>query len=236
MTAAAPRAILNWEKKGAKAVEWTRILDIRPGVTAVIGGGGKTTLLRTLGEELAAEGGRVLLCTTTKILPFAGLPCVTEPDALDAAAEKSRLLCAGTLLENGKLAAPAIPMAALAARFDYVLTEADGAAHRPMKAHAPHEPVIPAAANQTICVVGASGLGQPVRIAAHRPERFAALAGVSEEAAITPEMAAAVLLAEGLHTRVLVNQAETAPEWAKALVKLLGCPAAAGSLMQGMLL
>lgn len=217
-------------------MEWTRILDIRPGVTAVIGGGGKTTLLRTLGEELAAEGGRVLLCTTTKILPFAGLPCVTEPDALDAAAEKSRLLCAGTLLENGKLAAPAVPMAALAARFDYVLAEADGAAHRPMKAHAPHEPVIPAAANQTICVVGASGFGQPVRIAAHRPERFAALAGVSEEAAITPEMAAAVLLAEGLHTRVLVNQAETAPEWAKALVKLLGCPAAAGSLMQGLLL
>ena len=30
----------------------SQLLDIRPGVTAVIGGGGKTTLLRTLGEEL----------------------------------------------------------------------------------------------------------------------------------------------------------------------------------------
>ena len=29
------------------------ILGVRKGVTAVIGGGGKTTLLRTLGEELA---------------------------------------------------------------------------------------------------------------------------------------------------------------------------------------
>ena len=38
------------------------LLDIRPGVTAVIGGGGKTTLLRTLGEELATGGKRVLLC------------------------------------------------------------------------------------------------------------------------------------------------------------------------------
>ena len=49
-------------------------LGIRPGVTAVIGGGGKTTLLRTLGTELAADGARVLLCTTTKIFPFDGLP------------------------------------------------------------------------------------------------------------------------------------------------------------------
>ena len=33
----------------------SQLLDIRPGVTAVIGGGGKTTLLRTLGEELAGQ-------------------------------------------------------------------------------------------------------------------------------------------------------------------------------------
>ena len=29
------------------------LLEVRPGVTAVIGGGGKTSLLRVLGEELA---------------------------------------------------------------------------------------------------------------------------------------------------------------------------------------
>ena len=52
----------------------SQLLDIRPGVTAVIGGGGQTTLLRTLGEELAGQH-PVLLCTTTKILPFLDLPC-----------------------------------------------------------------------------------------------------------------------------------------------------------------
>ena len=51
----------------------SQLLDIRPGVTAVIGGGGKTTLLRTLGEELAGQH-PVLLCTTTKILPFRTCP------------------------------------------------------------------------------------------------------------------------------------------------------------------
>ena len=55
-------------------------LGLRPGVTAVIGGGGKTTLLRMAGEELAASGHRVLLCTTTKILPFSGLSNVTDGD------------------------------------------------------------------------------------------------------------------------------------------------------------
>ena len=35
-------------------MDLAKLLDIRPGVTAVIGGGGKTSLLRTLGEELAA--------------------------------------------------------------------------------------------------------------------------------------------------------------------------------------
>ena len=56
----------------------SQLLDIRPGVTAVIGGGGKTTLLRTLGEELAGQH-PVLLCTTTKILPFSDLPL--RPDS-----------------------------------------------------------------------------------------------------------------------------------------------------------
>ena len=138
----------------------TELLNIRPGVTAVIGSGGKTTLLRTLGTELAEVGGRVLLCTTTKILPFPGLPCACDRAELDDLAA-SRLLCAGMPLENGKLTVPEIPMAELAARFDYVLVEADGSARLPLKAHASHEPVIPPEAGQTICVFGLSALGRP---------------------------------------------------------------------------
>lgn len=212
------------------------LLGVRPGVTAVIGGGGKTTLLRTLGGELAAEGKRVLLCTTTKMLPFPDLPCALTGAELEALRREHRLLCAGTLLpDTGKLTAPETPMAQLAAWFDYVLVEADGAAHHPLKAHAPHEPVIPAEANQTICVVGASGFGQPIVQAAHRPERYAALAGVPETAEATPETEAAVLRAEALHTRIYVNQVETLWELAdaKALAALLECPVLAGSLQRG---
>ena len=55
------------------------LLNISPGVTAVIGSGGKTSLLRRLAAEAP---GTVLLCTTTHIRPFAEYPLLT-----DAAAE-----------------------------------------------------------------------------------------------------------------------------------------------------
>ncbi len=213
------------------------LLNIRPGVTAVIGGGGKTTLLRTLGEELAAGGARVLLCAATKIFPFDGLPNLISPseEALAEALAARRLVCAGTPVPGtGKLTAPALPMACLLALADYVLAEADGSAGRPLKAHAPHEPVIPPEANQTVCVVGASGFGRPISEAAHRPALYARLAGVPEDAPASPETEAAVLLAEGLHTRVFVNQAETAEARAQAaaLAALLPCPVLAGSLIR----
>ena len=216
-------------------MDWARALELGPGVTAVIGGGGKTTLLRTLGGELSAAGARVLLCTTTKLLPFPDLPCVTAGGeaALCRAASRDRLICAGTPCAGGKLTAPELPMTRLAALFDYVLVEADGAARRPMKAHAPHEPVIPPEAGQTICVVGASGFGRPIYEAAHRPERYAALAGADEADEVTPERAAAVLRAEGLHRRVLVNQAERNTAQARRLVSLVDGPAIAGSLDLG---
>ena len=213
-------------------MELAKLLDMHPGVTAVIGGGGKTTLLRTLGEELAEES-RVLLCTTTKIFPFHDLPCAMTAEELNSLRREHRLLCAGVPVPGtGKLTTPPVAMAELAAWFDYVLVEADGSAQRPFKAHAPHEPVIPAEATQVICVVGASGFGKPIREVAHRPELYAQLAGVSVEDAVTPKMEAAVLRAEGLHHQIYVNQVETRQDLAaaEALAALLDCPVLAGSL------
>ena len=218
-------------------MELARALDIRPGVTAVIGGGGKTTLLRVLGEELSGSGRRVVLCTTTKIFPFPGLLNLTGSDEaeLARALEETPLLCAGTPVPGtGKLSAPAIPMGRLAELADYVLAEADGSAGRPLKAHAPHEPPVPREAGQVICVVGASGFGRPIGEAAHRPGLYARLAGVGEAAFASVETEAAVLLAEGLHSRVFINQVETQEDRGRAssLAARLDCPAAAGALLR----
>ena len=216
-------------------MELAERLGIAPGMTAVIGGGGKTTLLRVLGEELANKS-RVLLCTSTKILPFPGVPLAETEAEMHRLRETNRLLCAGRkLLDGGKLTAPSVPFSRLAELFDYVLVESDGAARRPLKAHADHEPVIPPESHQTICVVGASGFGRPIGEAAHRPERFARLAGASLQDAATAERVAAVLRAEALHRRVYINQVEN-PAYvaeAKRLAALLDGPVLAGSLQRG---
>lgn len=213
-------------------MELWELLEIPMGVTAVIGGGGKTSLLRALGRELSRRH-RVVLCTTTKIYPFPDLPCARTAADLAALAGEA-LLCTGTDAPSGKLTVPPVPLAELERRYDYVLVEADGSAGRPMKAHAPHEPVIPPETRRRVLVVGASGFGQAIARAAHRPEQYAALACADVLDPVTPRTQAAVMLAEGLHDGVYVNQTETPSAWdaARELAQRLDCPVAAGSLYQ----
>lgn len=117
-------------------------LHIIKGVTAVIGSGGKTTLLRILAEELS---GTVILTTSTHILPFAGIPLLVTDDIeqVRRALALHRVICMGTPAAEGKLTAPALPFSVLADAADYVIVEADGSKRLPLKAHASHEPVIP---------------------------------------------------------------------------------------------
>ena len=220
-------------ERAGECMELRGLLEIRPGVTAIIGGGGKTTLLYALAREAAVHS-RVIVCTTTHILPPEHLPCISSGDEDEIAAALSRAgcICVGTKSAGGKFSAPELSMRKIARLADFVFVEADGSKHRPLKAHASHEPVIPAEANQTILVLGASGLNRPICDAAHRPELYAKKLGVSEDDLATPYLAAKVLELEALHTRVLVNQVETEADLANAreLAGFLHCPVAAGSL------
>ena len=105
-------------------------LKIEPGITAIIGSGGKSTLLKARGLELMRAGGRVLLCTTTRMFPVAGVPWDGSCSRLDAVPWKPGALhvpgctceaCAGMSRggicqagvldpETGKLSSPAAPL------------------------------------------------------------------------------------------------------------------------------
>lgn len=222
-----------------------KVLRVGRGVTAVVGSGGKTTLLAALARELP---GTVVLTTTTHVLPFAGVETLLDPtaDEVAAALGRTRVVCAGSPAEGapdgeagapGKLAAPALGAAALAGLADFVLVEADGSRRLPLKAHARWEPVVPEGSAQTILVAGAGGFDRPVREVAHRPERFCELAGCDPGDAATPELVARVICAEGLATRVVVNQADTPHLMgsARELARHLDVPVAAGSLRAGRL-
>ena len=216
-------------------------LKIEPGITAIIGSGGKSTLLKTLGLELMRAGGRVLLCTTTHMFPVAGVPWDGSSRRLGAAPWKPGALhvpgctceaCAGMRRgsicqagvldpETGKLSAPAEPLNELAQRFDYVLAEADGSKRLPLKAHAAWEPVIPAATANVVWIVGALGLGKPINEAVHRPELFCERCGCELTDIATPERVAQVLNAELRmlnlsNARIMLNQVDTLSDPAMA--------------------
>lgn len=216
-------------------MEISSILEITRGVTALIGGGGKTTLMETLARELRRRG-TVILTTSTHIMAPEGLPLLLRASAEDvrAALDAHGVVCvADRSAESGKLTAPELGFDTLASLADFVLVEADGAKRLPLKAHAPHEPVIPPCTGKTIYVLGADGFGRPIREVCHRPERYAPLCGAEETDTVTPRRAAQVLLAEGYGTSwVYVNKVETQEQWdsAAAFAACLPGRVAAGSL------
>ena len=232
-------------------------LRIEPGITAIIGSGGKSTLLKTLGLELMRAGVRVLLCTTTHMFPVAGVPWDGSSRRLDAAPWKPGAshvpgctceACAGLARgsicqagvldpETGKLSAPAEPLGELAQRFNYVLAEADGSKRLPLKAHATWEPVIPSGTANIVWIVGASGLGKPINEAVHRPELFCKRCGCEPTDIATPERVAQVLNAEMQALRldavhVILNQVDALsdPTMADRFEAALGRPVVATSL------
>ena len=218
-------------------------LGVPRGITSVIGGGGKTTLLSVLARELSASGASVALTTTTHFLPFEGLPTLEGPEGWDRG--MSPVACFASPSKAGKLTVPACGVEALAGAADFVIVEADGSRRLPLKAHAEWEPVVPEGSARCVMALGGSGFGRPVREAVHRPELFCGLCGCEEDDLASPALVAAAVAAEAEAGRavpdvVVVNQAEdprvldAAREFARELRgRGLGVPVLAGSIRGG---
>ncbi len=204
---------------------FAEILNIERGMTAIIGSGGKTSLMLRLAHELQKKS-RVIVTTSTHIFPPQEIPVVQELH------EPHACVCVGTPCENGKLTAPKQRFEELSLLADYILIEADGSKHLPLKAHLAHEPIIPKNA-QVICVVGASGLFLPIEEAVHRHERFFELTG---SPIATVEAVALALKTEAFAHRYFINQADGNETAALQLAKLLPKPTVVASLKKGEIL
>jgi molybdenum cofactor cytidylyltransferase len=165
-------------------------LNIPRGVTAFVGGGGKTAAIARLSKELSVRG-RVFVSTTTRIMP-PDVPTLTDPDGqtLQRAFEIYPVVAAGSV--QGEKLGPPENLEALCELCDYALIEADGARGLPLKAPAAHEPAIPKRAKLVVAVAGVDGIGRSVADV-HRPELYAALIGKAVDAIVTPEDEALVL-------------------------------------------
>lgn len=200
-------------------------------VVALVGGGGKTTVMFRLAREVAAQGAPVLTTTTTHIFgeQVALAPAhvrageATQETVLAALAAHRHVLVVGaTDPATGRAAG--IPLDLFGHLRAWcpgvcLLNEADGSRGRGFKAPAPHEPAIPPETTLVVPVVGADVLGQALDAEhVHRAELVERLTGAAPGARVTPEMVATVLahpeggrknVPAGARVVVLINKVET---------------------------
>ena len=212
-----------------------------PPVVALVGGGGKTSLLFRLGREARERGRSAVLTGTTRFttppalsgdvtLIAIGAPGPAPDLARAIAANATVVVHAGSeakarwtpIEESIADAIAAMPGLGL------LVLEADGSKMRPFKAPAEYEPVIPASATHVVAVVGLHALDAPLDDAhVHRPEQIRAIVGSEDTASI--DVIARVLTdvrggrkaVEERAFTVLVNQADLDPDRALALARAI---------------
>ena len=218
------------EAARARGVAEALGLDRGPELVAIVGGGGKSSLMFALGRELP---GRVVMTTTTRIFAAqmglaAEVRALTDADWPQrlAASAASFLLVGGVEGERAVGVPPELPAELLGRPdVDWVVVEAAGSRLRPLKAPGEHEPVVPDGTGLLVVVAGVDALAGPVREVAHRPERVSAITGVAPEAALTPRALARLLASPdgGLKSApasarvaVMINKVESAAQRAVA--------------------
>jgi len=194
-------------------------LNISTGsVVAVVGCGGKTSLIELVADRLRDK--KVLISTTTKIFPPKMKDIVLCETLLQCEEHEPRtgVQCMGILNRaSGKLEAlPEALLTQLQARYDVVLLEADGSRGLVCKGWLENEPVVPHYCTHTVGLITMGALGKPAgENTVHRLPEFFALTGVGEGQTITAAALEAMICAPaGMFKNsagqryVLVNQVE----------------------------
>jgi len=167
------------------------LLEISIGsVVAVVGCGGKTSLIELIAKQNRDK--KVLVSTTTKTFPMIStdiILCNTLKSSVENKPQKG-IQCLGQFNKrNGKLESlPARVLAELTPKYDIVLMEADGSRWLPCKGWRDNEPVVPGYCTHTVGVVTMNALGESATgdIVHHLPE-FLSLTGLREGDIITEQ-------------------------------------------------
>ncbi len=160
-------------------------------VIAVVGGGGKTSLIFRLMESFTSIGKKVIVTTTTHMAYEPERPFVEDGDLDEVRKnlQKYHYTVAASLdRETGKIGClPEEKLEELRGLADVLLIEADGAKRLPLKVPGEREPVIPKFVEMVIGVVGVDALGEPIKKTCHRPEKVSAFLGKGMEEAVTED-------------------------------------------------
>lgn len=201
---------------------------------ALVGGGGKTTTLWSLGRELCELGPTIVTTTTKAGAPPTDVPLVDWEQPLPdrslhgiiaTAFRRAPLIAVGSGVREGRLRAVSPEMADelfLRCGARYVINEADGARMKPFKAPAEHEPALASTTTLLVVVIGIDALDASIdEEQLHRPERILALTGAAPGERLRPEHVAAIVreyetrcadVDESARFAVLINKVERGPD------------------------
>lgn len=188
-------------------------------VVTLVGGGGKSSTMYALARQARDAGKRVIVTTSTHILPHPGIFLTDdpEPEHLKHCLEEHGVITLGTLGRADKLCGTG-EIGVCRGVADVVLIEGDGARVKPLKVPAAHEPVIPPETDAVVAVAGLDALDQTIGAICHRPEQVAAFLGKTLEDTVTEADMAAILaspagsrkgVAPRMAYRCLLNKADT---------------------------
>ncbi|MDF2839688.1 MAG: hypothetical protein K0Q99_459 [Clostridia bacterium] len=171
-------------------------------IISIVGAGGKTSLMFQLAEDLKRTGGKVLLTTTTKIYaPEEGkydFICIGENEfAKHAGSNKTGVYIYGTDVnpDHKMSGLNEEQLDKIAAHFDYVLIEADGAKMKQAKGWNDFEPVVYSGTVKTIGVIDIQAVGMRIcECNVHRSERFCSITHSKEGEHVTLEHLLSVIV------------------------------------------
>jgi probable selenium-dependent hydroxylase accessory protein YqeC len=182
----------------------SKALDLKErGVISLVGGGGKTTLMFRLAEELSLQH-KVVITTTTKIFipPPDKFPLILwekgeiPVEDLNGYLSKGlRPVVGSGLMDNFKVKGISRgQLELLQNNADFTLVEADGSKGFSLKGHLDSEPVIPWATTLLLVVIGADIFGKTLdNQNVHRPEIVSRLTGRKSGSVIDAELIAELI-------------------------------------------
>ncbi|NQV16024.1 putative selenium-dependent hydroxylase accessory protein YqeC [bacterium] len=203
----------------------------------ILGAGGKTTLMHTLGEELSKHHSPVILSSLTKASRSAdhAVHFYLEFESEETRNEllvNNPLYIMGEIEDEQKLAGvDEGQLQSLYEASEVTIFECDGARKKSIKAHQPFDPVFPEFTTHGIIVVGADAVGARVDgKLVHRPELFREIWDVDVNYELEPAFIAKVLTSQyGYLQKVpkdvefayFVNKSDTFPDEAEQLAQAL---------------
>lgn len=155
-------------------------------IIAVVGSGGKTTLVKRLARQYRDAGKRVFVTTTTHMFIEEDTLLTDDAERIIQQLKETGYVMAG--LPERDLIKPLSPETyrTVCDHADVVLVEADGSRRLPLKFPNASEPVIPEQVDEIMVVCGLNAVGQQAKDVCHRLELVKACLGIEDDTIITP--------------------------------------------------